>query len=119
MADWSMHEQDLFHWLKFEDGHFFLRFFKKNAFVQVVHIILKKIIHIYKPLVISLKKKFLFISKTRFRWIQKSSVHQDAPAFGLDSVYISDPCPNYCGGHGDCISGVCFCDMGMEGINFE
>ncbi|KAK3548865.1 hypothetical protein QTP70_021277 [Hemibagrus guttatus] len=53
-------------------------------------------------------------SKTRFRWIQESSVHQDAPAFALDSVYISDPCPNYCGGHGDCISGVCFCDMGME-----
>lgn len=60
----------------------------------------------------------LFISKTRFRWIQKSSVFQDAPAFALDNVYISDPCPNYCGGYGDCISGVCFCDMGMEGTNF-
>ncbi|KAM9481369.1 reelin [Clarias gariepinus] len=53
-------------------------------------------------------------SKTRFRWIQESSVYQNAPAFALDSVYISGPCPNYCGGHGDCISGVCFCDMGME-----
>uniref|UniRef100_A0A8B9J9J5 Reelin n=1 Tax=Astyanax mexicanus TaxID=7994 RepID=A0A8B9J9J5_ASTMX len=51
-------------------------------------------------------------SKTRFRWFQESSVHQDAPAFALDSVYISEPCPNHCGGHGDCISGVCFCDMG-------
>ncbi|XP_072551813.1 reelin-like isoform X2 [Salminus brasiliensis] len=52
-------------------------------------------------------------SKTRFRWFQESSVHQDAPAFALDSVYISEPCPNHCGGHGDCISGVCFCDMGF------
>ncbi|XP_037396021.1 reelin isoform X2 [Pygocentrus nattereri] len=51
-------------------------------------------------------------SKTRFRWFQESSVHQDAPAFALDGVYISEPCPNHCGGHGDCISGVCFCDMG-------
>ncbi|XP_023681705.2 reelin isoform X1 [Paramormyrops kingsleyae] len=51
-------------------------------------------------------------SKTRFRWFQESSVHRDAPPFALDGVYISEPCPNHCGGHGDCISGVCFCDMG-------
>uniref|UniRef100_A0A671T1H3 Reelin n=1 Tax=Sinocyclocheilus anshuiensis TaxID=1608454 RepID=A0A671T1H3_9TELE len=51
-------------------------------------------------------------SKTRFRWFQESSVYRDAPAFALDGVYISEPCPNHCGGHGDCISGVCFCDMG-------
>uniref|UniRef100_A0A0S7F0R3 Reelin n=1 Tax=Poeciliopsis prolifica TaxID=188132 RepID=A0A0S7F0R3_9TELE len=52
-------------------------------------------------------------SKTRFRWFQESSVYRDAPAFALDGVYISEPCPNHCGGHGDCISGVCFCDMGF------
>ncbi|KAI1888402.1 hypothetical protein AGOR_G00184780 [Albula goreensis] len=51
-------------------------------------------------------------SKTRFRWFQESSVYRDAPPFALDGVYISEPCPNHCGGHGDCISGVCFCDMG-------
>ncbi|XP_057204020.1 reelin isoform X1 [Triplophysa rosa] len=51
-------------------------------------------------------------SKMRFRWFQESSVHRDVPAFALDGVYISEPCPNHCGGHGDCISGVCFCDMG-------
>ncbi|TRY95474.1 hypothetical protein DNTS_000445 [Danionella cerebrum] len=51
-------------------------------------------------------------SKTRFRWFQESSVYRDAPAFALDGMYISEPCPNHCGGHGDCISGVCFCDMG-------
>ncbi|XP_061108680.1 reelin [Conger conger] len=51
-------------------------------------------------------------SKTRFRWFQESSMFRDAPAFALDGVYISEPCPNHCGGHGDCISGVCFCDMG-------
>ncbi|XP_041109989.1 reelin-like isoform X1 [Polyodon spathula] len=51
-------------------------------------------------------------SKTRFRWIQESSVHKNAPPFALDGVYISEPCPNHCGGHGDCVSGVCFCDMG-------
>uniref|UniRef100_A0A671T1G7 Reelin n=1 Tax=Sinocyclocheilus anshuiensis TaxID=1608454 RepID=A0A671T1G7_9TELE len=55
-------------------------------------------------------------SKTRFRWFQESSVYRDAPAFALDGVYISEPCPNHCGGHGDCISGVCFCDMGYTGI---
>lgn len=54
-------------------------------------------------------------SKTRFRWFQESSVHRDVPAFALDSVYISEPCPNHCGGYGDCISGVCFCDMGYTG----
>uniref|UniRef100_A0A673MNI9 Reelin n=1 Tax=Sinocyclocheilus rhinocerous TaxID=307959 RepID=A0A673MNI9_9TELE len=54
-------------------------------------------------------------SKTRFRWFQESSVYRDAPAFALDGVYISEPCPNHCGGHGDCISGVCFCDMGYTG----
>ncbi|KAM9390582.1 reelin-like, partial [Salvelinus alpinus] len=54
----------------------------------------------------------LKLSKTRFRWFQESSVYRDAPAFALDGVYISEPCPNHCGGHGDCISGVCFCDMG-------
>ncbi|XP_048861285.1 reelin-like [Brienomyrus brachyistius] len=51
-------------------------------------------------------------SKTRFRWFQESSVYRDAPSFALDGVYISEPCPNHCGGHGDCISGVCFCDLG-------
>ncbi|XP_068578627.1 reelin-like isoform X1 [Cebidichthys violaceus] len=51
-------------------------------------------------------------SKTRFRWFQESSMYRDAPPFALDGVYISEPCPNHCGGHGDCISGVCFCDMG-------
>ncbi|KAM4036706.1 reelin isoform 2-T2 [Anomaloglossus baeobatrachus] len=51
-------------------------------------------------------------SKTRFRWIQESNSLKNAPAFGLDGVYISEPCPNYCNGHGDCISGVCFCDRG-------
>uniref|UniRef100_H3DF31 Reelin n=1 Tax=Tetraodon nigroviridis TaxID=99883 RepID=H3DF31_TETNG len=51
-------------------------------------------------------------SKTRFRWFQESSVYREAPPFALDGVYISEPCPNHCGGHGDCISGVCFCDMG-------
>ncbi|KAI4895212.1 hypothetical protein NFI96_018500 [Prochilodus magdalenae] len=51
-------------------------------------------------------------SKTRFRWLQESSVHQNAPPFALDGVYISEPCPNHCGGHGDCVSGVCFCDLG-------
>lgn len=40
---------------------------------------------------------------------------RDAPPFALDGVYISEPCPNHCGGHGDCISGVCFCDMGYTG----
>uniref|UniRef100_A0A3Q2U7U2 Reelin n=1 Tax=Fundulus heteroclitus TaxID=8078 RepID=A0A3Q2U7U2_FUNHE len=54
-------------------------------------------------------------SKTRFRWFQESSVYRDAPPFALDGVYISEPCPNHCGGHGDCISGVCFCDMGYTG----
>lgn len=54
-------------------------------------------------------------SKTRFRWIQESSTIKNAPAFGLDGVYISEPCPNYCNGHGDCISGVCFCDRGYTG----
>ncbi|MEQ2175419.1 hypothetical protein GOODEAATRI_017767 [Goodea atripinnis] len=39
-------------------------------------------------------------------------MYRDAPPFALDGVYISEPCPNHCGGHGDCISGVCFCDMG-------
>ncbi|XP_023204313.1 reelin isoform X1 [Xiphophorus maculatus] len=53
------------------------------------------------------------VSKTRFRWFQESSVYRDAPPFALDGVYISEPCPNHCGGHGDCISGVCFCDMGF------
>lgn len=42
-------------------------------------------------------------------------MYRDAPAFALDGVYISEPCPNHCGGHGDCISGVCFCDMGYTG----
>lgn len=56
-----------------------------------------------------------FPSKTRFRWFQESSVYRDAPPFALDGVYISEPCPNHCGGHGDCISGVCFCDMGYTG----
>eukprot|EP00062_Callorhinchus_milii_P006692 gi/632947500/ref/XP_007889076.1/ PREDICTED: reelin [Callorhinchus milii] len=51
-------------------------------------------------------------SKTRFRWIQETSIYRGAPAFGLDEVYISEPCYNYCSGHGDCISGVCFCDLG-------
>uniref|UniRef100_A0A3B3ZR49 Reelin n=1 Tax=Periophthalmus magnuspinnatus TaxID=409849 RepID=A0A3B3ZR49_9GOBI len=54
-------------------------------------------------------------SKTRFRWFQESSLYRDAPPFALDGVYISEPCPNHCGGHGDCISGVCFCDMGYTG----
>ncbi|XP_051890268.1 reelin isoform X1 [Pristis pectinata] len=53
-------------------------------------------------------------SKTRFRWFQETSIHKSAPAFGLDEVYISEPCPNYCSGHGDCISGVCFCDLGYS-----
>uniref|UniRef100_H2LIM0 Reelin n=1 Tax=Oryzias latipes TaxID=8090 RepID=H2LIM0_ORYLA len=56
-------------------------------------------------------------SKTRFRWFQESSVYRDAPPFALDGVYISEPCPNHCGGHGDCISGVCFCDMGYTGTD--
>ncbi|MGH0173041.1 UNVERIFIED_CONTAM: hypothetical protein FKN15_001931 [Acipenser sinensis] len=56
-----------------------------------------------------------FEHKTRFRWIQESTVHKNAPPFALDGVYISEPCPNHCGGHGDCISGVCFCDMGYSG----
>ncbi|XP_005995356.1 reelin isoform X2 [Latimeria chalumnae] len=51
-------------------------------------------------------------SKTRFRWIQESSSYKNVPPFGLDGVYISEPCPDYCNGHGDCISGVCFCDLG-------
>uniref|UniRef100_A0A8C9VAA0 Reelin n=1 Tax=Scleropages formosus TaxID=113540 RepID=A0A8C9VAA0_SCLFO len=51
-------------------------------------------------------------SKTRFRWFQESSLHRDAPVFAVDGVYISEPCPGHCGGHGDCISGVCFCDLG-------
>ncbi|XP_034983283.2 reelin isoform X2 [Zootoca vivipara] len=51
-------------------------------------------------------------SKTRFRWIQESSSQKSVPPFGLDGVYISEPCSNYCNGHGDCISGVCFCDLG-------
>uniref|UniRef100_A0A4W3ITL7 Reelin n=1 Tax=Callorhinchus milii TaxID=7868 RepID=A0A4W3ITL7_CALMI len=54
-------------------------------------------------------------SKTRFRWIQETSIYRGAPAFGLDEVYISEPCYNYCSGHGDCISGVCFCDLGYTG----
>ncbi|KAJ7329566.1 hypothetical protein JRQ81_015740, partial [Phrynocephalus forsythii] len=54
----------------------------------------------------------LATSKTRFRWIQESSSQKSVPPFGLDGVYISEPCPNYCNGHGDCISGVCFCDLG-------
>ncbi|KAJ7407130.1 hypothetical protein WISP_128431 [Willisornis vidua] len=54
----------------------------------------------------------LAASKTRFRWIQESSSHKSVPPFGLDGVYISEPCPNYCNGHGDCVSGVCFCDLG-------
>lgn len=58
---------------------------------------------------------FPISSKTRFRWFQESSVYRDAPPFALDGVYISEPCPNHCGGHGDCISGVCFCDMGYTG----
>ena len=37
------------------------------------------------------------------------------PPFGLDGVYISEPCPSYCSGHGDCVSGVCFCDLGYTG----
>uniref|UniRef100_A0A670YZJ6 Reelin n=1 Tax=Pseudonaja textilis TaxID=8673 RepID=A0A670YZJ6_PSETE len=49
--------------------------------------------------------------KTRFRWIQESRSQKSLPPFGLDGVYISEPCPNYCNGQGDCISGVCFCDM--------
>ncbi|XP_077327999.1 reelin isoform X2 [Lithobates pipiens] len=52
-------------------------------------------------------------SKTRFRWIQESSSKKNLPAFGLDGVYISEPCPTYCNGHGDCVSGVCFCDKGF------
>lgn len=52
-------------------------------------------------------------SKTRFRWIQESSSQKNLPAFGLDGVYISEPCPTYCNGHGDCVSGVCFCDKGF------
>ncbi|ELW72090.1 Reelin [Tupaia chinensis] len=51
-------------------------------------------------------------SKTRFRWIQESNSQKNVPPFGLDGVYISEPCPSYCSGHGDCISGVCFCDLG-------
>nr|XP_028602409.1 reelin isoform X4 [Podarcis muralis]XP_028602410.1 reelin isoform X4 [Podarcis muralis] len=51
-------------------------------------------------------------SKTRFRWIQESSSQKSVPPFGLDGVYISEPCSSYCNGHGDCISGVCFCDLG-------
>ncbi|KAE8616335.1 hypothetical protein XENTR_v10008776 [Xenopus tropicalis] len=51
-------------------------------------------------------------SKTRFRWIQESSSFSNVPAFGLDGVYISEPCPSYCNGYGDCVSGVCFCDRG-------
>lgn len=54
-------------------------------------------------------------SKTRFRWIQQSSSQKNVPPFGLDGVYISEPCPSYCSGHGDCISGVCFCDLGYTG----
>ncbi|OXB71770.1 UNVERIFIED_CONTAM: hypothetical protein H355_005659, partial [Colinus virginianus] len=54
----------------------------------------------------------LAASKTRFRWIQESSSHKSVPPFGLDGVYISEPCPSYCNGHGDCVSGVCFCDLG-------
>lgn len=54
-------------------------------------------------------------SKTRFRWIQESSAQKNVPPFGLDGVYISEPCPSYCSGHGDCISGVCFCDLGYTG----
>ncbi|MEJ1272528.1 solute carrier family 26 member 5 [Cricetulus griseus] len=55
-------------------------------------------------------------SKTRFRWIQESSSQKNVPPFGLDGVYISEPCPSYCSGHGDCISGVCFCDLGYTGL---
>lgn len=58
---------------------------------------------------------FLPSSKTRFRWIQESSSQKNVPPFGLDGVYISEPCPSYCGGHGDCVSGVCFCDLGYTG----
>ncbi|XP_043944459.1 reelin isoform X3 [Protopterus annectens] len=54
------------------------------------------------------------LGKTRFRWIQESSSHKNVPSFGLDGVYISEPCPNYCSGHGDCVSGVCFCDLGYK-----
>lgn len=62
------------------------------------------------------KSSSLFLySKTRFRWIQESSSHKSVPPFGLDGVYISEPCPNYCNGHGDCVSGVCFCDLGYTG----
>ncbi|KAB0375952.1 hypothetical protein FD755_012595, partial [Muntiacus reevesi] len=51
-------------------------------------------------------------ARTRFRWIQESSSQKNVPPFGLDGVYISEPCPSYCSGHGDCVSGVCFCDLG-------
>lgn len=61
----------------------------------------------------------IFPSKTRFRWFQESSMFRDAPPFALDGVYISEPCPNHCGGHGDCISGVCFCDMGYTGTKLR
>ncbi|KAK1334968.1 hypothetical protein QTO34_004542 [Cnephaeus nilssonii] len=44
-------------------------------------------------------------SKIRFRWIQESSSQKNVPPFGLDGVYISEPCPSYCSGHGDCVSG--------------
>ncbi|ETE68854.1 Reelin, partial [Ophiophagus hannah] len=54
--------------------------------------------------------------KTRFRWIQESRSQKSLPPFGLDGVYISEPCPNYCNGQGDCISGVCFCDMAYTGL---
>lgn len=58
---------------------------------------------------------FLIYSKTRFRWIQESNSQKNVPPFGLDGVYFSEPCPSYCSGHGDCISGVCFCDLGYTG----
>lgn len=78
----------------------------------------KKEEHCWQCLVVLMNSSLhslVIFSKTRFRWFQESSVYRDAPAFALDGVYISEPCPNHCGGHGDCVSGVCFCDMGYTG----
>ncbi|CAL4060999.1 unnamed protein product, partial [Meganyctiphanes norvegica] len=52
-------------------------------------------------------------STTKLRWVQHVPVHSGhVTPWSLDDVYVGEPCPDYCRGHGSCIQGRCQCDAG-------
>ncbi|KAK7028232.1 hypothetical protein SK128_005959 [Halocaridina rubra] len=55
-------------------------------------------------------------STTQLRWVQETVGHGSKTIpWSLDDVYVGDPCPEHCHGHGDCLAAQCVCDEGFIG----